>query len=371
MRSAHSRCARALAVPCRRGIATPRVVVCFSLLLLLSALGGLPVAHAAAPPPASPAEDAGLRCAAEADDRARLTCYDRVFRLAPAALPPPLSTLQQPTKAQPASMMSRFWELDDGDKRSTYVVKTYQPNYLLPLAYTNDINRSPATPTQSAPDAFAGFGRFEAKLQLSLRMKVARDLLVDGADVWFAYTQRSWAQPWNDEESAPFRTTDHQPEVIYVVPVRRDRNLLGWRWRMWQLGYTHESNGSTDPLSRSWDRVFLGTGVERGDWSLELRLAKRIYASGGDNPDISDWVGRSRLTAVWTPGLSTTTLVWRNTLKHWDRGSLQLDWSYPFDRAQPAGLRYMVQLFHGYGEALLDYNHRQTRAGLGLALFQF
>ncbi len=76
-------------------------------------------------------------------------------------------------------MMSRFWELDDGDKRSTYVVKTYQPNYLLPLAYTNDINRSPATPTQSAPDAFAGFGRFEAKLQLSLRMKVARDLLVD------------------------------------------------------------------------------------------------------------------------------------------------------------------------------------------------
>ncbi len=119
-----------------------------------------------------------------------------------------------------------------------------------------------------------------------------------------------------------------------MVPVRRDRNLLGWRWRMWQLGYTHESNGSTDPLSRSWDRVFLGTGVERGDWSLELRLAKRIYASGGDNPDISDWVGRSRLTAVWTPGLSTTTLVWRNTLKHWDRGSLQLDWSYPFDRAQ-------------------------------------
>ncbi|MCU0951644.1 MAG: phospholipase A [Burkholderiaceae bacterium] len=341
------------------------------LLVVFAALAPLADAQAGAPAVVSPVADAGLRCAAEGDDRARLACYDRVFRPAPAALPPPLSTLREPARVQPASMLSRFWELDDNDKRSAYVVKTYLPNYLLPLAYTTDINRSPRTPTQSADDAFAGFGRFEAKLQLSLRAKVARDLLIDGADVWFAYTQRSWAQPWNAEDSAPFRTTDHQPEVIYVVPVRRERSALGWRWRMWQLGYTHESNGSTDPLSRSWDRVFIAAGLERGDWSIDLRLNKRLYTSGGDNADISDWAGRTRVSAVWSPGLSTTALVWRNTLKHWDRGSLQLDWSYPVDRAQPAGLRYMVQLFHGYGEALLDYNHRQTRGGLGLALFQF
>lgn len=38
---------------------------------------------------------------------------------------------------------------------------------------------------------------------------------------------------------------------------------------------------------------------------------------------------------------------------------------------QPSGLRWYAQLFHGYGETLLDYNHRQSSLGLGLTLFQF
>jgi phospholipase A1 len=38
---------------------------------------------------------------------------------------------------------------------------------------------------------------------------------------------------------------------------------------------------------------------------------------------------------------------------------------------QPAGLRWFVQVFTGYGETLLDYNHRQTSIGAGVTLFQF
>jgi phospholipase A1/A2 len=30
-----------------------------------------------------------------------------------------------------------------------------------------------------------------------------------------------------------------------------------------------------------------------------------------------------------------------------------------------------VQVFHGYGETLLDYNVRQTSLGVGLTLFEF
>ncbi|MBC7662968.1 MAG: phospholipase A, partial [Caulobacter sp.] len=45
-------------------------------------------------------------------------------------------------------------------------------------------------------------------------------------------------------------------------------------------------------------------------------------------------------------------------------------WSHPVFQAKPVGLRYYVQLFSGYGETMLDYNHFQSSVGLGFTLFQ-
>lgn len=306
----------------------------------------------------------------------RLACYDRAFRPAPAPAPAvPPSTLADPRRPLPTySLLSRFWELDADDKRGTFIVKTYLPNYLLGLHYTSSINRAPRSPTQTAGDAFAGYGPLEAKLQLSLRAKVARNVLLDGADVWFAYTQRSLAQPWNREDSAPFRTTDHQPEAIWVLPVAPGAQPLGggWRWKLVQLGIAHESNGLSDPLSRSWNRVYVAAAVERNEVSLLLRLNQRVLRDGpGDNPDLTDYTGRAELVANWVPGLATAMLTWRASYHSLTRGSVQLDLTYPFNGQQPAGLRWQLQLFYGYGETLIDYNHRQARVGLGVSLFHF
>jgi phospholipase A1/A2 len=324
----------------------------------------------------------GSRCANEPEAAKRLACYDRLFKPDPdaTAAPPPAAAASAPAPTQPlpsgsTSIMSRLWELDDADKRRKFVVRTHLPNYLLPLHYTSNLNRAPASPTRAATAPNERYRPVEAKLQVSLRAKAASDVLLPDADLWVAYTQRSLWQLWNSQESAPFRSSDYQPEAIYVVPVPEGLRTLpfGWQWRMVQAGFAHQSNGQAVPLSRSWNRVYFGAGFERNEFGLQWKLHRRVdeSRSDDDNPDLTNYIGRGELQATWLPGTATASLVWRTNLRAANRGSLQLDLTYPVDSDEPAGLRWYMQVFSGYGETLLDYNHRQTTLGLGLSLFQF
>jgi phospholipase A1/A2 len=328
----------------------------------------------------------GSRCAAEPDAAKRLACYDRLFRPDPDATPAPphapAASASAPTPTMPTmptsasgSIMSRLWELDEADKRRKFVVRTHLPNFLLPMHYTTRLNRAPSSPTRAALAPNDRYGPVEAKLQVSLRAKAASDVLLPNADLWLAYTQRSLWQLWNSRESAPFRSTDYQPEAIYVVPVPPSMRSLpfGWQAMMLQAGFAHQSNGQAVPLSRSWNRVYFGAGFERGEFGVNWRVHRRVDESRADddNPDLTNLIGRGEIVATWLPGLATAALAWRTNLRSLDRGSLQLDLTYPVDSDEPAGLRWYVQVFSGYGETLLDYNHRQTTLGLGLSLFQF
>ena len=365
-------------------------------LLALCTVGiGLSAAQAQPPAPAPPSEtqparaDADTqRCATQADPALRLDCYDMLF--GPRAVDPLTAPATPPAEATAAaapsvaaatevsppsdSPLSTFWELRRSDKRKAFVVRTFQPNYLLPLHVTSDINRQPTSPTRGAAPLRPNYKGVEAKMQISLRVKVAEDLLLPGADLWASYTQRSMWQVWNQADSAPFRSTDYQPELKYVVPVPDGMSALpwGWSWRMVDVGFAHQSNGQSVPLSRSWNRLYAGTAFERGDLSLQVRFNRRPReGSQDDNPDLTRFVGNTELTAAWVPGLSTASLTWRLHPKNLQNGSVQLDWTYPVDSSEPQGLRWYLQLFSGYGESLLDYNHRQTSLGLGLSLFQF
>jgi phospholipase A1 len=323
----------------------------------------------------------GIRCAAEPDPTQRLACYDRLFRADPDATPMPPSSAASaappaaPTATGSGSIMSKLWELDGVDKRRKFVVRTHLPNYLLPAHYTSDLNRAPASPTRPAGAPNERYRPLEAKLQVSLRAKAASDVLLPDADLWLAYTQRALWQLWNKQDSAPFRSSDYQPEAIYVVPVPQGMRALpfGWQWRMVQAGVAHQSNGQTEPLSRSWNRVYLGAGFERSEFGIEWRVHRRLPESrrDDDNPDLTDYIGRGEVLATWLPGLATASLAYRTNLRSLKRGSLQLDWTHPVENDEPNGLRWYLQVFTGYGETLLDYNHRQTTLGLGLSLFQF
>ena len=338
-------------------------------------------------------------CLGLANDSERLACYDRLAgRDAMLALPTSPAAAASATQAastgpttgippQPAapagtaaprassdSFLSRYWELDPADKRGTFNYTAYRPNVFLPLRVMKSVNRQPSSPTRGVATGLPKYQNSETKLQLSLRTKVLEDVLLPGADLWVTYTQQSIWQTWNRGQSSPFRNTDYQPEVLYVIPMPAGLQRLpfGWTWRMSSVGLVHQSNGQADELSRSWNRAYALVGLEKDDLTLSLRVESPLAKSSDkydDNPDIEHHLGHLQAQLNWASGRSISSLVWRPSLH--GRGSVELNWSYPVYRDRPDGLRWYVQAFHGYGETLLDYNFRQTSLGMGLSIFKF
>ncbi|NMM81327.1 phospholipase [Acidovorax sp. SRB_14] len=280
------------------------------------------------------------------------------------------------------SEMSRFWELEPGTDCGTFSFRGYRP-INASVAAASNVNRQPSS---SAPDHTAAapidYRNTENRIQLSVRTKIAQGLLTQGDterkdSLWFGYTQQSYWQLFSPAISRPFRTTDHEPEVVYAYP--SDVRLPGgWRLRYSGLGLVHQSNGQSLPLSRSWNRVYLMAGMEQGQrWRVQGRVWHRLAesAANDDNPGISDYIGRGELQAYWNVNRSNTVgVTLRHALKRDGRGSARLEWLQTLGEGFGGGksnLRLHTQLFSGYGDSLIDYNRRRTVLSVGLSLVDF
>lgn len=392
--AAHDHFSRSMPIDIHRARLAPPHALAWAPAAL--ALLSLPVMaqQAAAPPGQQPELQA---CFKIAEDTERLACYDRQMSgKAMLALPPspvaaqaetaqpgePAQTVLAPPGGTPATgntppdegFLSRFWELSPADKRGTFNYTAYRPNFFLPIRGLRKINQQPSSPSRGVAANLPKYQHLETKLQISLRTKVMEDVLLPNADLWVAYTQQSIWQTWNHEESSPFRNTDYQPELLYVVPMPIGLQSLpfDWKWRLTSFGLVHQSNGQSDALSRSWNRAYVSFGAERGGLNANLRVEAPLAKSNDkydDNPDIEHYLGHVQAQINWSPGRSIASLLWRPSLS--GRGSVELNWSYPVNAERPDGLRWYVQAFHGYGETLLDYNFRQTSLGAGLTIFKF
>ena len=276
-------------------------------------------------------------------------------------------TQQQIEKYSPLSLA---YDLDKNSERGTWTVRPYRPNYVLPLFYTKDPNLNPDSPSQEEQDSTANDIRnTELKFQLSLKSKVGEDLFGTNADLWFGYTQQSHWQVYNEDNSRPFRATDYKPEIFLTQPVTA--NLpFGGRLRMLGAGAMHHSNGKSDPISRSWNRIYLMAGAEWGKFSIVPRVWTRINNeddSSEDNEDIEDFMGYGDVKFLYDlpnqQSLSGTLRYNPSTSK----GSAQLDYFYPLSK----NVNGYVQLFQGYGESIIDYNYENTAIGVGIVLNDF
>jgi phospholipase A1 len=343
---------------------------------------------AAAPVAGAVAAVPGTECLSIPGESARLACFDRTVGAAareaagaaaagddhagpsttaltaavPATEPPtaPASApASAPATASPSLIDSAWGFLPES--RKAYV-RLHQPNYLLFASYTTDVNRGPYEPLFEAFAEDYDFEDVEAKFQLSFKGRLATT--EDRRwGLWFAYTQQSQWQVYSGDISSPFRETNYMPELLGSF--RPGIDLGGLKFNLLNAGFTHQSNGRADPISRSWDRLFVEGGLESDAFALIVRAWTRIeFTDEDDNPDILDYMGHGQVTALYRWRDNTFTLMGRGNLST-GKGAAQFSWT-----SQPVlgPLRVHFQLFSGYGESLIDYNWNQTTVGLGITL---
>jgi phospholipase A1 len=277
------------------------------------------------------------------------------------------------------SQLSRFWELEALSDCGRFNIRAYRP-ISLSLIASDSVNTAPSSSTPGHTASELPYQKTEARIQLSVRTKLAQGFLpqatANGQDaLWFAYSQQSYWQVFTPSLSRPFRNTDHEPELIYIVPTPVDFSS-GWRLRYSGISLTHQSNGQSLPLSRSWNRIILMAGMEKGErFTLTGRLWSRISDGDevDDNPGIEDYVGRAEINASWNINQDNTLILGlRHSLTQMASGSWRLEWLQTLGQdgreRNASGLRLHIQLFGGYGDSLVDYNRWRNVLSVGLSL---
>ena len=292
-------------------------------------------------------------CQAIRDKTERLECYDALPAKpeAKAVLP-----ADDPTKT---ALEKRLAEEKDLTRRA-FILQPHRPSYIL-HTYSSPPNLEPFL----AVDQNAYFQKQELKFQISLRVPVWNKVFGNNGDLWFGYTQQSFWQAYNWNRSAPFRETNYEPEL--GLTFHTDFSVLGFKHRLLTMGFAHQSNGRTEPLSRSWNRVWANFVVERGDLVISLKPWYRISEERAvdNNPGIEDYVGRGELHVAYKFSDQVFSLLWRNNLLVNDnRSGYEANWTWPFSKR----VKGLVQYFNGYGESLIDYDVRMRRIGIGILI---
>ena len=264
------------------------------------------------------------------------------------------------------------WALDSTSlsKEVEFRLLPYKQVYILFGNFSTFVNKNPISDNSEISEpASIAYEPLELAFQLSFKTKIIHNILGNklGGDVWGAYTQSSRWQLYNNTLSRPFRETNYQPEVFILFGTPYHIGTLNGVFA--GVGLNHESNGRSDPLSRSWNRVVFRFGWEVEKLQIILKPWIRLNEDKDkdDNPNIEDYIGRAELALNYDFGSHNFELATRHSLRDGsrNRGSARLDYSYRFYK----NLKFHAQVFTGFGESLIDYNHNQTTFGVGLSLY--
>jgi len=255
------------------------------------------------------------------------------------------------------------------------LLSAHKLNYVLVYSISSATNHTPASPN---PQNQVAFPSTQDERDLKFQFSMKHDLTEFGryGSLWFGYTQLSFWQLYDAANSRPFRENNYEPELIYSL--RPGELFQGFKLApgILNFGLVHQSNGQSNPRSRSWNRFYIQPGVEHTYGSgrrlvLLVRLWQRISEdfATDDNPDITDYLGNGDVELRYSlDGKWEATAIVRNR-------SFELNLAAPWESIRLLTLaapgehntNIHFQYFSGYGESLIDYNHKHTRWGVGMS----
>lgn len=175
-----------------------------------------------------------------------------------------------------------------------------------------------------------------------------------------AYTQKSFWQIYSGDTSRPFRETNYNPETLF-------------RWKassvFWDIGYEHESNGASDPKSRSWDRFYTKFGIITPRFKTAVKLWY-IWLGELNGPDyeerkrpMKDYMGNFEFDiGVMLGTIMVKGLARYNPETGYGYGQGMLMWR--FYGSMLFGFTYS----RGYGDSLRSYQINHETYGLGFLM---
>ncbi len=221
---------------------------------------------------------------------------------------------------------------------------TYKPTYFLPVtisSYTENRKKN------------------EIKFQVSMKQRFLRFF----GWAWFlGYTQKSFWQAYDLQDSRPFRENNFNPETFI-----RTKMWSGFRF---DTGIEHESNGESEPLTKSWNRAYFRSYFENRYLILSLKLWYRFQekekrypgdTKGDENPEIHKYLGYEEFALTLKIGNLHFASMFRFNPLH-RKGCYTAELSYPMFTNS---MYYFLQYWDGYGESLIDYNIYQRKIGFG------
>ena len=236
----------------------------------------------------------------------------------------------------------------------------YEPTYILPYYNSTKISPWYAEHPGSTPDN-QRIDKEELKAKLSVIFPIWTNMFKEPFDFALTYTQLNYWQVYSN--SPYFRETNYEPQALITYT-----GLKNW---LLTAGLDHESNGrggvGYDGMERSWNRVFLNIAFSGEHWFVAIMPWVPIYKTSQDlhNPDITKYLGYSRVVAAYSNSGQEISLMFRNALEsRFKRGALEASYTFPLY----GKLKGMVTFFSGYGQSLIEYNHYTNAYGIGIAL---